>query len=127
MGHLQFAKTEREELVSLRAKMEGQLQESRDRCSTLEEQLKTYQVETLSEKSALENMQGQVVELRDQLHSSVRRAKGAEENFAQARAELENVRGHMHELQRWKREYNENLELAESDRRTALGEAEHAK
>ncbi len=127
MGHLQFAKTEREELVSLRAKMEGQLQESRDRCSTLEEQLKTYQVETLSEKSALENMQGQVVELRDQLHSSVRRAKGAEENFAQARAELENVRGHMHELQRWKREYNENLELADSDRRTALGEAEHAK
>jgi len=79
------------------------------------------------EKSALENMQGQVVELRDQLHASVRRAKGAEENFAQARAELENVRGHMHELQRWKREYNENLELAESDRRTALGEAEHAK
>jgi hypothetical protein len=30
------------------AKIEGQLQESRDRCSTLEEQLKTYQVETFS-------------------------------------------------------------------------------
>jgi ElaB/YqjD/DUF883 family membrane-anchored ribosome-binding protein len=45
---LQFTKTEREELMSLRAKIEGQLQESRDRCSTLEEQLKTYQVETFS-------------------------------------------------------------------------------
>ena len=51
MVHLQFAKTEREELMSLRAKIEGQLQESRDRCSTLEEQLKTYQVETFSVRS----------------------------------------------------------------------------
>jgi|SouAtlMetagenome_1021521.scaffolds.fasta_scaffold336203_1 chromosome segregation ATPase len=72
-------------------------------------------------------MHGQVMELRDQLRDSAQRVTSAEENFAKARAELENVRGHMYELEKWKREYNENLQHADSERRTAKGEAEYIK
>ena len=45
---LHFAQTEREELMSLRARIEGQLQETRDKCSALEEQLRSTRVETFS-------------------------------------------------------------------------------